>query len=75
MPGPNCLLGVCCPPRSAAAKQALTDEIVAGLNLSSENAWSAKEVAEWLLDHYDLMPLESTDKLKDAIATLARENP
>lgn len=75
MPGPNCLLGVCCPPRSAEAKQALTDEIVNGLSLASENDGSAKDVAEWLLDNYDLMPLYSTDKLKEDIATLARENP
>lgn len=71
----NCLLGVCCPPRSASAKQALTDDIVAGLNLASENDGSAKDIAEWLLDHYDLMPFESTDKLKEEIAALARENP
>lgn len=74
--GPNCTLAVCCPPRSAEAKQSLADEIATGLNLANaEAATTPKAVAEWVLDNYDLMPLESTDKLKAEIAALARENP
>lgn len=76
MPGPNCLLGVCCPPRSSAAKQALADEVCAGLGWTTQAEQdAAKDVAEWVLDNYDLMPFESTDKLKEEIAALARENP
>lgn len=76
MPGPNCLLGVCCPPRSAAAKQALADAMCAGLGWSTRAQQSAaRAAAAWTLDNYDLMPLSSTDKLKEDIATLARENP
>lgn len=70
--GPNCLLGICCPPRSPSAKASLAAEIHAGTGM--EHEYCAKAAA-WLLENYDLMPLGSTDQFKAEIARLARETP
>lgn len=56
-----CILGICCPPGSPAAKKALEDEINAGLDTSG---WTEDEdsescipaIASWILDNYDLAP-------------------
>lgn len=76
MPGPNCLLGICCPPKSPSAKQALMEEICAGLGWTTPpQHQAAKDVSEWLLENYDLAPAHTLTKLFEAVATYARENP
>lgn len=64
----NCALGVCCPPGSAAAKDAFAADIAKGMG---EGAHTAKEFAYWLLDNYDLAPHGTTGKLYAEIAALA----
>jgi hypothetical protein len=72
MPGANCLLGICCPPRSPSAKKSLAEELARGTDMEAQYCAKA---AHWILDNYDLMPLNSTDSFKAEIARLARENP
>jgi hypothetical protein len=75
MPGPNCLLGICCPPGSPEAKAALATEIVTGLELDKPSEEVAEEIARWLLDNYDLAPHGSLRQLFADVAAFARENP
>lgn len=58
---PCCILGVCCPPnRRAARSQALAQEISEGLGWAAEGTPErggvARDVAEWLMNNYDLVP-------------------
>lgn len=62
-----CILGVCCPPRSAEQRAALAHEL--------ERAFptiDAPAVAAWLLTHFDLAPAETLTGLMTAIAQMAR---
>lgn len=63
-----CILGVCCPPNSAAQRDALTKEI----QKTGVQPADAKLVAGWILENFDLAPAGSLKELKGAIAKLAR---
>jgi hypothetical protein len=46
-----CILGVCCPPGSAAQEEALSKELVKDGVCEAEYA---PKVASWILKHFDL---------------------
>lgn len=65
----NCILAVCCPAGSEAQRLALTDHVVDGTGLDHD---TARRVATWMLDSFDLAPHGSLTAFKGAIAKLAR---
>lgn len=75
--GPNCLLGVCCPPGGPAAQSALAEQIAHDLGWDASKTdtttGNARVIAEWILDHYDLAPHGTLRELFSQIAALARE--
>lgn len=68
----NCILGVCCPPRSTKQKQALAEEMAKALSGTTE---SYEDIAAWMVNNFDLAPPGSLTAFKTEIARLARENP
>lgn len=73
--GANCLLGICCPPGSAEAKQSLTDAIIAAKGFHGHDCEVVASAVDWLMDNYDLAPYKSLRLLFSEIAKYARENP
>lgn len=65
-----CILGVCCPPGSAAQRSALADELVKDGIVPSGDAMA---VATWVLQQFDLAPAGSLASLKSAVAEMARK--
>jgi hypothetical protein len=69
--GPNCLLGVCCPP--------VNQESVLANMIDSHFGWTAhpgdnavaREVANFILDHFDLAPKDSITPLLRLAGKLA----
>jgi hypothetical protein len=68
--GPNCLLGICCPP-------AQQSNVLAHM-LDSRFRWSnggdsniAHDIADYLLEHFDLMPKDSVTPLLRLAGKLA----
>lgn len=65
-----CVLGICCPPRSAEQTAGLVEEMVhAGI---CDEA-TAAPIAAWLLNEYDLAPAGTLDDLKKQIAKIVRK--
>ena len=60
-----CLLGVCCPPGSAAQRQAFVKEL-AHDGIESPDA---EKIGAWVLDNFDLAPKGSLNlrKVADAV--------
>lgn len=67
----NCILAVCCPPRSPQQKIALYEDMSKALGETP----SLKEVCHWVSENLDLAPAGSLEAFKAEIARLARENP
>lgn len=73
--GPNCLLGVCCPPKAQRDLLALalaTTEKQGGAGMLSEEADLA---AGWILGHFDLAPKDSVTPLLRKAGELAKSSP
>jgi hypothetical protein len=66
-----CILGICCPPGSAAQEDALAKEMIKDGVCDPEYAF---KVSKWILKHFDLAPVGSLTDLKTAIATMARKS-
>lgn len=73
----NCILWICCPPGSEQAVEALAKEIREALGWSADSAGdhagSARSVASWVLENFDLAPKGSLQAFKDAVRDHARE--
>jgi hypothetical protein len=69
--GPNCLLGICCPP--ASQRDVLAAAIAKTFARDVEPA-NAKLIAHWLLDHFDLVPKDSITPLLQLAGKLVRED-
>lgn len=72
--GPNCLLAICCPPRSQKQKTALAQEMCRRLKWPDAKYAEALSIADWIAETFDLAPLGTLVELKAVIAKLAREN-
>lgn len=66
----NCVLAVCCPPKSREQKNALAQMMAEALRGTED--YSA--IAGWVVDNFDLAPSGTLQPFKDAVAKLAREN-
>jgi hypothetical protein len=64
-----CILGVCCPPGSAAQRKALAKELASGANIDAD---AAARVADLILDHFDLAPQDSLRAFKAEIVRHAQ---
>jgi hypothetical protein len=64
-----CILGVCCPPNSAAQVSALAKELSADCAVAPGDA---ERYAKWLLTHFDLAPKGTLGGLVSEIAKHAR---
>ncbi len=64
----NCLTGVCCPPATQA--EALADAMLMDGVCGEPD--EAKQIAKWLLRHFDLAEAGTLAALKKSIARLAR---
>lgn len=73
--GPNCLLGICCPP--SQQEDVLATAIANSFGWSAEKTplkvGNARAVAEWVLAHFDLAPKNSITPLLRKAGELARE--
>lgn len=65
-----CILGVCCPPGSAAQASALAKELVKDGVCAEVN--EAHRVAVWVLKHFDLAPAGTLTPFKTAIVQAMR---
>lgn len=65
----NCILAVCCPAGSEGQRVALTDKIAADTLIDAE---TARTVANWIIDSFDLAPHGSLSAFKGEVAKLAR---
>lgn len=65
-----CILGICCPPRSADQTTALVAEMV---HAGVADEATARTIATWLLTEYDLAPPGSLDLLKKELAKIVRK--
>lgn len=65
-----CILGVCCPQGSTEQRDALATELVKDAVCSEHD--EAKNVAAWVLKHFDLAPPGSLSVFKGEIARLVR---
>lgn len=63
-----CILGVCCPPGSAAQLEALTTALAEG---TGRMPAEARVYADYILSTYDLAPRGSLGDFKAAIAKMA----
>lgn len=63
-----CLLGVCCPPGSAAQRRAFVEEL-AHDGITSPDA---ERIGTWVLANFDLAPKGTLEKLKADVAAMAR---
>lgn len=63
-----CILGVCCPPGSAAQKKALIDE------MKQASVTDAESAADFVLFNFDLAPAGSLNQFKLDVARIVRES-
>lgn len=73
--GPNCMLGICCPPKRQA--EVLAAAINQDLGWDSDARFAAEKaagtsVASWILNHFDLAPKDSITPLLRKAGELAR---
>lgn len=69
----NCVLSVCCPPRSPQQKMALYEEMMNGC--PGADGDTVKRLASWVAETFDLAPAGTLVEFKAIVARLARENP
>ena len=65
-----CIIGACCDPQKRM--DALQEKIEQDLGFEPH---TAKKIAKWIREHYDLAPVGTVQPLIDAIAEMAREYP
>lgn len=65
-----CILGVCCPPNSAASVQALAVEMEKARLYPDKK--EAHACAKWMLENFDLAPKGTVAPLIAAIAKMAK---
>jgi len=72
--GPNCLLGICCPPaqqvvRLAEALELAVSEMAGGDELRRTGPVAAicQHQAEWLLSRFDVAPKGTTDLFRKVV--------
>ncbi len=68
--GANCVLEICCPPGSQAARDTFAKEAAKSTGVDAE--YCAK-FAAFVYDNYDLAPKGSLGVFKAEVARLARE--
>lgn len=64
--GPNCLLGICCPPEDQ--RVVLMKALVEGCGLEDG---AADKASQWILDHFDLAPKDQFTPLLRKAGELA----
>ena len=67
----NCILEICCPPRSEGAVDALAEEMAGAF--PTWPGTSPAAIAAWVLKNFDLAPKGSLQAFKDSIRDYARE--
>lgn len=72
--GPNCALGICCPPGQQREVLARAIQSAARDGIGGKiGPAAAGSVAAWILDHFDLAPKDSITPLLRKAGELARE--
>lgn len=71
-----CILAVCCPGGSDRQREALAEALDAAYreDPNGVDRTTARQHADWILDHFDLAPKGTLDPLKQEVARLAKGN-
>jgi hypothetical protein len=65
-----CILGVCCPPERR--RDVLAASLVRDVGCDQKDA---VEIADWVVERFDLAPRGTLDPLIEAISEMARKHP